>query len=81
MTRPYRATGKEVLRGREHIADAVDATYAQIIADALNGERVSPSIGQPESHHVTQRPDGDYHCTCGRGWDRDEGDECPGAVS
>lgn len=78
MTKLYAAYGKQVMRDGEPFADACDETAAQIIADALNGERVSPSIGQPESHHVTQRPDGDYHCTCGRGWDRDEGDECPG---
>lgn len=38
MTR-YTAHGKQVLRGSEHIADAADATWAQIITDALNGER------------------------------------------
>jgi hypothetical protein len=38
MTR-YTAHGKQVLRGSEHIADAADTTWAQIIADALNGER------------------------------------------
>jgi hypothetical protein len=108
MTDRYRAAGKEVLRGREHVADAADETYAQIIADALNGERAGPvameqivpddpysfvavdpvflrPINHPlkadELHRVTQRPDGDYHCSCGRGWDRDEGDDCPGETS
>lgn len=32
----YAAHGKQVQRGSEHIADAADATWAQIIADALN---------------------------------------------
>jgi hypothetical protein len=45
MTR-YTAHGKQVLRGSEHVADAADATWAQIIADALNGERV-PHTGRP----------------------------------
>lgn len=40
----YRAYGKQVKRGNEHIADAASDTYAQIIADALNGERC-PTAG------------------------------------
>jgi hypothetical protein len=117
MTNRYRACGKQVLRDREHIADAASETYAQIIADALNGERnpvdrygaealdhdaiadkLAPSLepgeeffivheGQrytgvvpsPELHRVTQHVDGSRTCICGRFWDRDEGDECPGA--
>lgn len=35
----YAAHGKQVKRGSEHVADAADETWAQIIADALNGER------------------------------------------
>ena len=38
MTR-YAACGKQVKRGSEHVADAADETWAQIITDALNGER------------------------------------------
>lgn len=120
MTGPYKACGKQVLRDREHIADATSETYAQIIADALNGERepvaelpaqsvrfqwgeakvdpdhiapfVRPKLGEwsddngviqtaygdPEPHNVTNHIDGSRSCICGRRWDRDEGDECPG---
>lgn len=103
----YTAHGKHIKRGREHIADAVDSTYAQIIADALNGERCPVTMEQivPDDprvahlcdplrnaisnssiviepkHNIVPRPDGGYHCSCGRSWDRDEGDECPGAAS
>lgn len=38
----YKAYGKQIRRGTEHVADAADETYAQIIADALNGERDTP---------------------------------------
>ena len=138
----YTAHGKQIKRGPEHIADAADETYAQIIADALNGERcptadmmkyqaeqhgsntidlgrvmqTRAAIGEyhgayvgvdstpmkpgdtftldadgvrytgvvPEAvlplHNTVPRPDGGYNCSCGRSWDRDEGDECPGAV-
>lgn len=30
------------------------------------------------SHRVTRLATGEYSCSCGRQWDADEGDECPG---
>lgn len=30
------------------------------------------------SHNVRRLASGDYSCSCGRQWDADEGDECPG---
>lgn len=29
-------------------------------------------------HNVTRMATGEYSCSCGRQWDADEGDECPG---
>lgn len=29
-------------------------------------------------HRVTRMATGEYSCSCGRQWDADEGDECPG---
>lgn len=123
MTKLYAAYGKQVQRDGEQFADACDETAAQIIADALNGERslcdplrdmipnpsivIEPKVSRqfpsggllippkepiaifgetgPEAimplHNITQYNDGTRcKCSCGRSWDRDEGDECPGAV-
>lgn len=128
----YTAHGKQVQRGSEHVADAADETWAQIITDALNGGRygykgrlypyqrealramrvdpirvssydytsepdktVQPGdkftfdaaghryegvIPYHSEHKVTRHIDG-YRCSCGRKWDSDEGDECPGATT
>lgn len=65
----YTAHGKQVMRGTEHVADAADATYAQIIVDALNGER---SV----SHTRTRQQD-EYACSCGARWPVEDGDEHP----
>lgn len=32
-------------------------------------------------HRVTRLATGEYRCSCGRQWDADEGDECPGVES
>lgn len=32
-------------------------------------------------HRVTRLATGEYACSCGRQWDADEGDECPGVES
>jgi hypothetical protein len=119
MTDRYRAAGKQVLRDREHVADAADETYAQIIADALNDRVASTdpdgtiwrpvpipvddpngrviqtrevigeyadenNVIQPAGfaeHCVIYGTDGTRRCSCGRSWDRDEGDDCPGETS
>lgn len=37
MTTPYTRTGKQILQGTRHVADARDHETAAMIADALNG--------------------------------------------
>lgn len=81
----YRAHGKQVLRNMEHVCDAADETWAQIITDALNGERMPEPHGGGADYFVPLKDEhvvminrlGDHRCSCGRNWDRDEGDECP----
>lgn len=72
----YRAYGKQVMRDAEHVADAADATWAQIIVDALNGRKEPHVAPHHSTHSVTRHLDG-YRCSCGSKWDADEGNECP----
>src|SRR5690606_33847982 len=81
-TMKYAAHGKQVQRGSEHVADAADETWAQIITDALNGERVPDDTQLPAnrvdcaasqcSHEMICKP-------CGMLWDANDTDPpiCP----
>lgn len=72
----YRSLGKEVLRGDQHIADAVDTTYAEIIADALNARMTLTGKAKPVRHRIERQVD-EYACSCGARWDVREGDDHP----
>lgn len=83
----YAAHGKQVKRGLEHVADAEDETWAQIIADALNdrGAMTDPdgTVWRPVTAidyapaHTLQRQQDEYACSCGARWDVSDGDEHP----
>jgi hypothetical protein len=88
----YRTNGKQVLRGSEHVADAADTTWAQIIADALNGERealramrIDPIrvsnydyvSTREQPAHTWQRQQDEYACSCGVRWDVSDGEDHP----
>lgn len=87
----YHCTGKQVLNGREHVADAIDNDTAQMIADALNlfTSNTDPDF-QPVAFvdmqpvkiagHMIRREGDEYVCsTCNPPirWDVSEGDDHP----
>lgn len=85
----YTSCGKQVLRGRDHIADAVDPTYAQIIADALNDRPrvieipimehkcVELPVMPERERHTVYRQNDEYACSCGARWPYHDGIEHP----
>lgn len=76
----YAAMGKQVLHGRDHIADARDNETADMIADALNlwcADDPCPVMPEIASRHIITRVADQYLCSCGKQWDADEGDEHP----
>lgn len=85
----YHCTGKQVLNGRDHVADAIDNETAQLIADALNlwcvddpcpviddGLTITDAILSGGPHAVRSEGD-EYACVCGMRWDRSEGPDHP----
>lgn len=72
----YKNTGKQVLRGEDHVCDAADVTYAQIIADALNDRHKLKRDVQEMAHRVEVQND-EYACACGMRWDRADGSDHP----
>jgi hypothetical protein len=80
----FQACGKEVLRDREHYADAVSEEAANAIAAALNreGEYIDErdastyEIPFPLRHSVRQEND-EFACSCGRRWEVSEGIDHP----
>ena len=77
----YHCTGKQVLNGRDHVADAIDNDTAQMIADALNLWCVDdPCPVMPEirnTNHAIRQENDEYACSCGARWDVSEGDDHP----
>lgn len=83
----YHSLGKQVLHGRDHVADACDATTAEKIAKALNLFASYPDDDLEPVAFIDTRPmtsghairtEGDEHvCKCGVRWGLDEGPDHP----
>lgn len=86
----WEANGKQVLRDGQHFADAINATAAREIVQAMIAyDQVRYEATQPEYHdaqpaldlpppgHRLRREADEMVCSCGIRWDASEGDEHP----
>lgn len=78
----YFNCGKQVMNGKDHIADAVDPDVALQIAEALNrtpdyDRHPDMFSTQPTATHAVRQENDEYACSCGRRWDVRDGEEHP----